>query len=392
MSSTDYSQSRGLPTPVPKRLRVAFLGGAFDSAVGRAHRAAIELDQRFELVAGCFSRNAELGLATALKYGVQADRSYANVDQLLAHEKNNLDAIVILTPQDQHGRHVVACLEAGLPVICEKALVGSVEEAIVIQDKLLSCEGFLAVTYNYTGYPILRELRQMIRKGRLGKIQQVQIEMPQEGFSRVNSSGLPMTPQEWRLRDGDIPTLSLDLGVHIHMMVRFLTGENPLEVVSTSKSYGNFKQVTDSVSCLVNYSNDVTCNIWYSKTALGCRNGLKVRVFGEKGSAEWVQENPEYLQVADNAGARFVVDRASNDIQVSNQSRYTRFKAGHPAGFVEAFANYYYDVADALECHVLRKNSPEQDYVFGIEESLEGLQMLEAISRSSVNRQWEQVT
>lgn len=181
MSSTDYSQSRGLPTPVPKRLRVAFLGGAFDSAVGRAHRAAIELDQRFELVAGCFSRNAELGLATALKYGVQADRSYANVDQLLAHEKNNLDAIVILTPQDQHGRHVVACLEAGLPVICEKALVGSVEEAIVIQDKLLSCEGFLAVTYNYTGYPILRELRQMIRKGRLGKFSKFKLKCPKRG-------------------------------------------------------------------------------------------------------------------------------------------------------------------------------------------------------------------
>lgn len=374
-----------------RKLKVAFLGGAFDSAVGRAHRAAIEMDQRFELISGCFSRKPEVSKSTALKYGIATSRSYADIDQFLSAEKNELDAVVIMTPQDQHSDHVIKCLETGLPVICEKALVGTVEEAVLIKEKLLSSQGFLAVTYNYTGYPILRELKYMIQQGRLGKIQQVQIEMPQEGFSRLGAGGLPLTPQEWRLRDSKIPTLSLDLGVHIHMMIRFLTGEHPLEVVSTSKSYGNFKQVTDSISCLSNYSNDMTCNIWYTKSALGHRNGLKLRVFGSKGSAEWIQESPEYLNMADNTGNRLLVDRASNNINISNQSRYTRFKAGHPAGFIEAFANYYYDVADALECYLLKKEKTAQEYVFGINESLEGLQMLEAISRSSANKRWEEV-
>jgi predicted dehydrogenase len=374
-----------------RTLKVAFLGGAFDSAVGRAHRAAIEMDQRFELVAGCFSRKAEISKATALKYGIDPNRAYHRIDQLLTSEAGKVDAIVVMTPQDQHGQQVVTCLEAGVPVICEKALVESAKEAVAIKNKLLSCGGFLAVIYNYTGYPILRELKHMIQQGRIGRIQQIQIEMPQEGFARVSPDGLPITPQQWRLHDAEIPTISLDLGVHLHMMVGFLTGERPEELVATSKSYGNFKQITDNISCLANYSNDLICNIWYSKTALGYRNGLKLRVFGEKGTAEWVQEHPEYLHMSDNSGGRFIVDRASKEITIANQSRYTRFKAGHPAGFIEAFANYYYDVADALEHFLGKKDNSTQDYVFGIDESIEGLRMLEAISRSSVNKRWEKV-
>lgn len=376
---------------LPKKLKIAFVGGAYDSAVGRAHRAAIALDQRFELIAGCFSRTEQTSRASAVQYGISPERAYDSIDKLLSREASELDAVVIMTPQDQHGQHVIACLESGLPVVCEKALVGSTEEAVAIQSALSSRRGFLAVTYNYTGYPILRELRQMIQKGRLGRVQQIQVEMPQEGFLKRGSNDLPLTPQDWRLRDGSIPTISLDLGVHIHGMIRFLTGETPQEVVATSQSYGNFSQVTDNVACLANYTNGMTCNIWYSKTALGCRNGLKIRVFGEKGSAEWVQENPEFLYMADQKGGRFIVDRTGNDIEIANQPRYTRFKGGHPAGFIEAFANYYCDIADALEQYLQGKSDPESGYVYGISESIEGLQMLEAISRSSQSKQWEKI-
>lgn len=374
---------------VNNKLRVAFVGGAYESAVGRAHRAAIELDQRFELVAGCFSRSIETSRASAIRYGVAADRAYDSLDELLLHEAKNLDAVVVMTPQDQHGPHVLSCLERDLPVICEKALVASVEEAEAIQRALSSQRGFLAVTYNYTGYPILRELRHMIQQGRLGKIQQVQIEMPQEGFLKLGANDQPVTPQEWRLRDAGVPTISLDLGVHIHGMIHFLTGETPQEVVATSQSYGNFNQVTDNVACLANYSNGMSCNIWYSKTALGCRNGLKVRVFGETGSAEWVQENPEFLYMADQRGSRFIVDRTSPGVDIANQPRYGRFKGGHPAGFVEAFGNYYCDIADELESYQHQKAVGTQGYVMGINESIEGLRMLEAIARSSRSKKWE---
>lgn len=373
---------------ISSRHKIAFLGGAFDSAVGRVHRIAVEMDQRFELVAGCFSREVDANKLSSLKYGISPDRTYNSIDQLLNAEVGKIDAIVILTPTDQHEQQLVSCIATGVPVICEKALVTSTDEAYVVNNQLSDYGGFLAVTYNYTGYPMLRELKRMIEQGHFGKIQQIHMEMPQEGFARIREDGTPMTPQEWRLRDGNIPTISLDLGVHLHMMVRFLTTERPEEVVATSKSYGNFKQIIDNISCIVRYTNDLTCNIWYSKTAHGYRNGLEVRVFGDKGSAEWLQENPEYLQVADNLGGKFVVDRASKGIEISNQIRYSRFKVGHPAGFIEAFANYYYDVADALDAYLTNKEINNNKYVFGIDEALEGLNMLDAIAKSSRSKCW----
>lgn len=374
------------------KLKIAFVGGAYESAVGRAHRIAVEMDQRFELVAGCFSRDLEKSRRSALKYGIDPSRAYSDLEGLVNSEGGNLDGIVVLTPQDQHDIQVRDCLDAGIPVICEKALVVSPPEAVAIRDKLIMKKGFLAVTYNYTGYPMVRELKHMVESGVLGKVQQLQMEMPQEGFARMSAEGVSIVPQEWRLRDGSVPTLSLDLGVHLHMMARFLTGESPQEVVAISASRGNFPQIVDNVQCLVRYSGGIDCGIWYSKTAFGYRNGLRVRIFGDKGAAEWVQENPEYLQYADNMGGKFSLDRTSKGVQVANQIRYQRFKAGHPAGYIEAFANYYVDVADALHQYRLSGGYDYGRYVLGIDESLEGLRMLAASARSSASHKWERVT
>jgi predicted dehydrogenase len=372
------------------RLRVAFLGGAYNSAVGRVHRVAVEMDQRFELVGGCFSRHPDANRDSAIQYGLDPARLSASLDELLDRQAGKIDALVVLTPTNQHETQVLRCLGAGLPVICEKALATSSAEALAIQRQLADHGGFLAVTYNYTGYPMLRELRQMVADGRFGKIEQIHVEMPQDGFARFSGDGSPLVPQDWRLRDGRVPTISLDLGVHLHMMVRFLTDETPVEVVATSNTYGNFGQVVDNVSCLARYTNNLHCNIWYSKTALGYRNGLKLRLFGEQGAAEWVQENPEYLTLTDHYGTKSIVDRASRDIKVANQGRYARFKVGHPAGFVEAFANYYCDTADALAAH-LAGQPATGEYVFGIEDALQGLRVLEAIADSSANRCWATV-
>ena len=372
-------------------LRLAFIGGGVNSAVGRAHRIALEMDQRFELVAGCFSRNPEKSQKSAKAYGLKPEFGFSDFDLLLNDLREELDAVVILTPQDQHYYQVTSCIQREVPVICEKALATTSLEAIKIKDQLVEKDGFLAVTYNYTGYPMIRELKDMIGSGRLGAIHQVNIEMPQEGFLRLAEDGTPMTPQEWRLRDGLIPTLSLDLGVHLHMMLKFLLEESPQEVIAVSSSNGHFSQIKDGIHCIAKYSGNIICNIWYSKTSLGCRNGLNVRIFGQKGSAAWVQENPEYIEFADEKGSRYRLDRTSNNVQIAGNERYQRFKAGHPAGFIEAFSNYYTDVADTLEQYKANKNIPENNYVFGIQESIDGLKMLEAIENSCNSGCWERV-
>lgn len=374
-------------TSITRKLRAAFLGGAYGSAAGRLHRAAVEMDQRYELVTGCFSRHSATNRESALQYGINPERIHDSLDALLTAELGKIDVIIILTPTDQHKSQVLRCLDAGIPVICEKALATSTDEVNLINDQLQQ-GGFLTVTYNYTGYPMVRELKRIIEQGRLGKIQQIHVEMPQEGFARVNHEGAPIVPQGWRLHDSKIPTISLDLGVHLHMLVRFLCAETPLSVVATSDSFGNFSKIIDNVSCLVRYTNNVICNMWFSKTALGQRNGMKIRVYGQSGSAEWLQEAPEYLHFSDNQGRRFIIDRAGSDIEICNQTRYTRFKAGHPSGFIEAFANYYYDIADALHSYLEAQSSRENPYVFGIEETMEGFRFFDAIAESSINQKW----
>jgi len=373
---------------VPRKLKVAFLGGAYQSAVGRVHRIAIELDQRFELVAGCFSRHQDENRASAVAYGLDESRIYGDLETLVAREQDRIDAIVILTPTNQHFEQVRYCLEKGVAVICEKALVSSAGQAQALQALVAAHRGFLAVTYNYTGYPVLRELKHMVNEGRFGRVQQIRLEMPQEGFSKLNENGEPFRPQGWRLQDGAVPTVSLDLGVHLHMMARFLTDEQPLSVVAMSQSFGNFSGLIDTVACLAEYSGGLACQIWYTKTALGQRNGLKLELYGERGSAIWVQEDPEHLQLSDQYGERTIVDRASPRVRVANATRYTRFKAGHPAGFIEAFGNYYFDVADALLAFQETGQCRETPYVFGVDSVIEGVRMLEAVAASSRDRQW----
>jgi len=371
-----------------KPLKVACLGGGYHSAVGRCHHAALAMDRRFEVVAGCFSLDPRDNEFSAAMYGVPPDRTYASLAELLRREAGQVQAFVILTPTDQHAGHVVECLDNGIPVICEKALAVSGEEIRTIGAKLEATSGFLAVTYNYLGYPMVRELRAMIAAGELGNVKQIQIEMPQEGFIRRDAHGDPVVPQDWRLRDHEVPTISLDLGVHVHSIVSYLTEQTPAEVVALAGSLGNFRNIVDNVVCIARYSGDLQCTFWYSKTALGYRNGLKVRVFGDKAGAEWLQENPEVIQFSDCFGKRSLLDRASAGIREANNARYSRFKAGHPAGFIEAFANYYADVADALEVHLNIARHAVHPSVCGLPTALEGITLLEAISRSAKEMRW----
>jgi predicted dehydrogenase len=308
---------------------------------------------------------------------------------MLIKEKECLDAVVILTPTPAHFESVMACMRAGIPVICEKSLVINSAQAQSILNLRNELKAFLAVTYNYSGYPMLRELARKIADGKLGKILHFQAEMPQEGFIRVDAQGNKPVPQSWRLADGDIPTLHLDLAVHLHQIIHYLTGQKPVEVVSDQNHYGWFSGVVDNASCLCRYTGDVQGQLWFSKSALGHRNGLKIRIYGDHGSAEWYQLNPEELILSYMDGRREILDRAST-VEVANQHRYNRFKSGHPAGFVEAFANLYSDIADCL--HQYKHTGEWQSSeVFSAELALEGMCFLEAMVYSAKTGAWQTI-
>lgn len=369
--------------------KIAFIGGGINSAIGEVHKAASQMDGYFELVAGAFSTHESVNRETAEAWGVPQDRVYANYKDLLAAEKGKLDAVIVLAPTDFHKDIIIDALRAGFAVVSEKSLATSVEEGEAIAKAVAETKGFFCTTYNYTGYPMIRELKQFIVDGRLGKIQQVQVEMPQEGFMRLGANNEPPKPQAWRLKDTVIPKISLDLGSHLHNMVYFLTGERPTRIVADQTTFGLFPQIVDNVGALVQYTNNVRAQIWFSKTALGNRNGLRIRVFGSEGSAEWFQLEPETLKTCDLRGCVSLRDR-TGDVKIANQQRYNRFKAGHPAGFIEAFANYYHDIADCLT-QFRETGAFTSQYVCDIKTSLEGLAMMQAAAKSAQTNKWETI-
>lgn len=370
-----------------KRLRLGFVGGGSNSAVGRTHSVASQMDGRWEVVAGAFSRHPDINRQTGDTWGVDAGRVYDRWTDLVRDEAGTLDAVVVLTPTPQHDEQVSALLAAGFDVISEKALATSSHSALELHRQALEHRRFLGVTFNYSGYPMVRELRAKVRSGELGRIVAINIEMPQEGYLRLNAEGQPIQPQEWRQHDGAIPTLSLDLGTHVHHLVDFLLGAEPIELVATQAHHGAVSTVADYVSCIARYPDDVDVNMWYGKCALGHRNGLRIRVYGEQCAAEWTQTNPEELRMADAAADVRIVDRVSPGISVASNARYERFKAGHPAGFLEAFANLYCDLADSLIAFTER-GARASEFVFGAVEAANGLRMLETIARSSKDRSW----
>jgi predicted dehydrogenase len=356
-------------------LRLGFIGGGLNSAVGLTHQIAAQMDGHFQLCAGCFSRNREISHATGTAWGLKTDEIFDSPESLLAGS-DRLDAVAILTPTPAHRDILLQCAQTGLQVICEKSLAVDMREIGEIEATFSAGEERLFVTYNYTGYPMIRELRAQIRQGLLGKIQQVMVEMPQEGFLRKNAAGAISMPQAWRTRDGVIQTVSLDLGVHLHQLVSYLIAENAMDVYATGRRFGGIERILDTIHCVANYTGDVVCNYWYGKAALGYRNGLRIRVFGSRGAAEWHQAEPEFLKISNDKGGWFVLDRTHPDSLEANKERYQRFKAGHPAGFIEAFANHYTDLATWI---TERKN---REHVFGLSWAKEGCTFLEGVSRS----------
>jgi len=321
----------------PKKL--GFIGGGLNSAVGYTHYLASRMDGLFDVVAGCFSRDAQVNAETAHRFGVSEGRCYPSLDALMSAEKANLDAVCVLTPTPGHAGTVIDLLQRGFNVVCEKALATSFGEGQSIQVSLAQTGQKLMTTFNYVGYPMVREAQALISEGMIGEVQQIYCEMPQESFARKDTN-----PQDWRRNDYAIPCVSLDLGVHVCHLTQFLLGGDDFAILSAWEgTFGRVNGVIDTVSATALHSERVLVNWMWGKAALGHTNGLKFRVFGDEGALEWSQDVPDILFSVNENGVRSRLERGQHGLRVASQPRYNRFKAGHPAGFVEAFANIYDD-------------------------------------------------
>lgn len=368
-------------------LRLAFLGGGRTSAVGYVHRTAAQLDGRWVMVGGTFSADLARSRSTAEAWGIPPNRVYTDLNDLLSRPVE-FDAVAVLTPTPHHYDAIRRLLGAGIPIICEKAITTSSDESATIRDLQMRSGGFLVSTLNYTGYPMLRELRARILRGDLGRILRVDVRMPQEAFL-LRPNATPDDVQAWRRQDYGLPTISLDLGVHTVEVARFLHPAPVHSLAATSHSFGDLG-VIDDVQAMVRFEDGATGSIWISKVALGARNGLAVDVYGEEASGSWVQEQPDLLHLRRRDRTIEVIDRGSPDLLEAGAARYSRFKAGHPTGFIEAFGNLYADIADALLDALGRGGSGVRDHSFLADASVahHGMRVLDAIRRSAECGAW----
>ena len=358
------------------KIKAAILGGGINSAVGEAHVSALLLSNLYEITTVFFSRDSNVNELSRDKYNLTDCYICYNIEDLIT-QKKNYDVVIVLTPTDSHFEILMLLINQNIHIICEKALVSALGQAYDLKKALTNSTSQLYVIYNYLGYSMIKALKKIVQNGTLGEISNIQIEMPQEGFARkINNK--PISIQPWRLEDGYIPTLSLDLGVHLHILIYYLLNIKPISVYAIYNCNGNYKQIVSDVNALVTYENSVVCNIWFSKIALGHLNGLKIRVFGNKASAEWVQVDPDKLYIANCLGEKQIIDKNNNIIQDLNMNHYERFKPGHPTGFVEALSNYYIDVYNSFLGSDVENNSE----VFGIKESIEGIELFHLFSDS----------
>lgn len=335
--------------PQPAHIRVAMIGGGINSAIGRVHEIAMKMDGRFDLVAGCFSRDPEVNQRSAAQYGVASDRVHDSFTALLDRESGQIDAVVVATPIESHFEQIAAALDRGLRVISDKPLVGDPAQCADLRRRADATGAEVYCTFNYTGYPAVREMRRRVRTGSIGKVFKVMAEMPQDSYMRLLNQGRVSAIQPWRLRDDAIACVTQDLYVHLHSLVGFVCGGRPQEVNAWTRAIsGVAPGLIDEVDAIIRYDSGMVMNAWYGKVALGCRNGLRLRIFGTRGSLQWYQEDPEILVAADAEGNRLLLDRLSTSSEVTGEARYQRFKAGHPSGFIEAFANYYCDIAASI--------------------------------------------
>lgn len=301
-------------------IKLGIVGGGVNSAVGAAHVAAMRMTGKFELVAGMFSRTPEINIDSAEKYGCEMTA----IPEVLL-DLFNIDRVVIVTPTINHFDHVAMCTGAKLPVLCEKALGTNATETANIVVRVNKLNTPLSIVFNYAFYPAVQKLRELILDGEIGTITHIHAEMPQSGY-------LVAKPQDWRLSDMGI---YLDLGTHLHHLIWFLSGASPVAVQAVERRLSDIG-VVDYVSSLVRYP-DFDAHLWFSKCSAGHTNGLRIRVYGTNGSAEWYQREPDVLRLASAE-----MTNAPILMEVQNP----RFKLGHPTGFVEALANVYDAWAD----------------------------------------------
>lgn len=370
-----------------RKLRFGMIGGGRGAFIGAVHRIAAQMDGQAELVAGAFSSDPQRSLDSAADLFVAPGRAYGSYREMAAAEAarpadDRLDFVVIVTPNDQHFPVATLFLESGFNVVCDKPATLNLDEALALRETVVRSGKLFVLTHNYTGNAMVKQARELVRGGALGTLRKVVVEYSQGWLARdIESSGHKQAA--WRTdpaRSGAAGCLG-DIGTHAEHLARYVTGLRIEALCAELNTFVPGRRLEDDANLLLRFAGGASGVLHCSQVAAGEENRLELRVYGSEASLAWRQESPDELIVMRFDRPREVMHRGNPHVADAAQ-RATRIPAGHPEGYLEAFANLYRNAFGSIIAEVTGAPEPEDSDFPTIDDGVAGMAFIEAATRS----------
>ena len=369
------------------RIRLGMVGGGAGAFIGAVHRMAARLDDQFELVAGALSSTPEKAIASGRDLGLDPARNYGSFKEMAIREarlKDGIEAVSIVTPNHVHYEAAKEFLKRGIHVICDKPLTSNLADAKKLKKIADESDALFILTHNYTGYPMVRQAREMVGNGELGDIRIVQAEYPQDWLT-TNLEASGQKQASWRVdpKQSGVGGSTGDIGTHAYNLARFVSSLELDSLAADLDSFVKGRVLDDNANILLRFKGGAKGMIWASQVAPGNENGLKLRVYGSKGGLEWTQADPNYLWYTPYGEPKRLITRNGAGAGPA-AARVSRVPSGHPEGYLEGFANIYQEAARAIRAARRKGGKTPKDVVFPtVQDGVEGVAFVEACVKSS---------
>ena len=377
----------GAAAVTPRRIRLGMVGGGEGAFIGGVHRFAARLDDQFELVAGALASSPEKAQRSGIALGLSADRIYSDYVAMAKAESartDGIEAVSIVTPNHMHAPVAEAFLAAGIHVICDKPLATSSKDAKRLHALAVKHDLLFAVTYNYTGYPMVRQMRQMVREQQLGDIRVVQVEYCQDWLTEpIEFDGQKQAGWRTDPTKAGVGGCIGDIGTHAYQLADYVTGLDVTELLAELTAFVPGRRLDDNAHVMLRYANGARGTLWSSQVAPGNENNLRLRVYGSTGGLEWRQESPNQLYWSPFGQATQIIARGTGAAG-ADAARVTRIPSGHPEGYLEAFATLYSEIGQAIRSR--RRKGPKLDKAVQfptVVDGVKGVAFVEAVVASS---------
>tara|TARA_Y100001960_G_scaffold307348_1_gene363557 strand:+ start:591 stop:1730 length:1140 start_codon:yes stop_codon:yes gene_type:complete len=369
-----------------KKLRLGMIGGGQGAFIGAVHRIASRIDDRYELVAGCLSSTADKALISGKEIGIDPDRSYPDFKTMAKSEssrEDGIDVVSIVTPNHMHASPSIEFLKKGIHVICDKPLTATMKEANELHRVVKESDAHFFLTHNYSGYPIVREMKRIVKEGVIGKIRVLK-GMYLQGWLANKEEDKGLKQAEWRTdpaRSGSAGGVG-DIGSHTMHLLEFVSGHKLQSVAADLTTFVEGRKLDDDASMLIKLNDNVKGSLWISQVAIGEENNFKITIYGDKGSLHWAQENPNYAKLSLHGELDQIITRAG-PIHKESSMANVRIPPGHPEGYLEGFAQIYTDAADVIQKS--DKSKQLLEILPNVEDGLHIMKFINAAVESSNN-------